>query len=124
MSYISALGVIHRAVLKLGPPHFHGFFSLDPSPPRRSCRFAYHDRQLADPFWSFGRNYLQRSVFGYIWVYNMLPQYVVQASSVKLFQRALNSILRMVAGAGVQDWEMLFCPQQERNTCTLKDFLR
>ena len=118
---IAALGVIHRAVLHKGPAHFQAFFCLDPAPPRQSKRFPCHDRQVADPYWSLSRDYIRRSTLGYIWVYNFLPGIVVKATSVKSFQRELNSTLKYVAATGYDDWETLYSPLQDRNRCILRE---
>ncbi len=37
---IAALGIIHRAMLGLGPKHFHQFFKLDPNPSKSSERIG------------------------------------------------------------------------------------
>ena len=89
---IAALAVIHRAILKQGPSHFHKWFVLDHNPPSRSSsRFGHplHDRQVLDRYTPLHRDYLNRSVFGYIWIYNLLPSYVVATSKINIFQSRL-----------------------------------
>ena len=81
---IAALGLIHRTLLGLGPVHFQEWFRLDDTVRRHSLRLgARHNRQLSDPFRPLGRDYLNRSIVGYIKVYNELPQGIVSMKTVK-----------------------------------------
>ena len=85
---IAALGVIHRAVLRQGPAHFWSMFVLDQDPPRTSLRLGSQrsrERQVLDVYSQLHRDYLNRSIFGYIWVYNLLPKWITHTSNVKAF---------------------------------------
>ena len=53
----------------------------------------------------------RRSIFGLIRVYNMLPDSVVQASSVKEFQRLLTMIMKILASQEYRRWDVLFSPR-------------
>ena len=92
---IAMLGVIHRAVLRKGPPSLWQFFVFDQSaPPRRSARSSRHSKQLLEH--SVGRNLemMRRSALGLISVYNMLPEEAVSKHNVSEFQHALTEIVR------------------------------
>ena len=111
---MAMLAVIHRAVLRQGPQHFHPLFVRAAAPIRLAGRM--HDRQLdADMYERMHRDYISRSIFGYIWIYNLLPQFVVNAPSAKIFQKKCQSLLRVVAASGGDEWKALFCPRQPRN---------
>lgn len=119
---MSALGVIHRAILRKGPSQFHDLFLIDAAPPRRSERRGHcvHDRQVLDPYEQLHRDYLNRSVFGYIWVYNRLPERAVHAPSVKAFQSHLQDMLKDFAARSASEWELLFSARVPRNTSLLR----
>ena len=92
---IAILGIIHRDVLRIGPPQFWEFFRLDPAPSAASRRrLARHRYQLVE--WPAGRNFdvMRRSALGMIRVYNILPQSVVEQRTVKEFQSALTALVR------------------------------
>ena len=49
-----------------------------------------------------------RSIFAMVYRYNMLPQNVVDATTVQEFQKRLSLIARMHCAAGTHDWQELF----------------
>ncbi len=105
---IAILGVIHRAVLRQGPPQFFEFFHLNSAPPAASGRRgARHPYQLAE--WPAGRNLdlMRRSALGMIRVYNLLPENVVETSGVKEFQSLLSGIVRDRVMARDHRWRSL-----------------
>ena len=53
-------------------------------------------------------NVLKQSLFGLVYCYNILPQHVVNASSVQLFQCKLQGGLLQHADLGAEDWQSLF----------------
>ena len=55
---------------------------------------------------------LTNSVLGLIDIYNLLPAYVVAASSVKEFQGKLQGLLKQLAGDGVDEWDSLYSPRR------------
>ena len=61
---IAMLGIIHRAVLRKGPKQLRELFALDAGR-RRSAR-ERHPRQVCDPYEMLHRDYINRSVLGYI----------------------------------------------------------
>ena len=107
---IANLGIIHRAILGLGPRQLQKFFQLSHNPePVRSLRYTrYHDRQVLDPFRPLHRDYINRSTLGYIAIYNWLPNWVVCAESVSCFQGRLQSMMVDVAQSGFQNWDVIF----------------
>ena len=118
---IAALGVIHRAILGLGPMQFRNWFQLDTSGRRFSRRLGrVHARQVVEPL--LNREYLHRSIFGYTWVYNLLPEQIVQCSSVKTFQGACQDLLKHVASSGYQEWSSTFSARVSRNFSLLRHF--
>ena len=116
---ITALAVIHRAILGKGPRHFHTFFQFDPAPPRQSTRFGSRnlDRQILDPYNQLHRDYINRSTLGYIWIYNRLPADITDAPSVRNFQTALQNLLKDHASRNPDNWIQLFSARQSRSTC-------
>ena len=104
------LGLIHRSTLGVGPPHFAKWF-IRAAAVRRSSR-SWHTRQLHD--WRDGGHTLDvmdRSVFGLIRVYNLLPQWVVDARTVKEFQGKLQYIVKRREASGCRDWMDTFSPR-------------
>ena len=104
---IAMLGLIHRTTLNLGPPQFKEWFVLNYAVQARVTRLQArrHSRQLIDPCDGSHTCFLQRSAFGLIKVYNLLPQAVVNCSSVKAFQHALQELVKAEAGAGNANWQ-------------------
>ena len=85
---IAILGVIHRCALRLGPKCLWKFFVLDDSEvPARAPR--RHARHLRGPCHLRCPDYALRSALGGARLYNLLPDYIVSASSVRLFQSRL-----------------------------------
>jgi len=93
---MAALGLIHRAALGLGPPHFLKWFF----PCGRTATYQTrlqtmkHNKQLHEHTRGCHTELLKRSLLGQVVVYNKLPQAVVDASTVKVFQRRLQATLK------------------------------
>ena len=64
--------------------------------------------QLHDPIDGTHTDYLKRSIFGLIKVYNDLPEEVVACMSVQSFQARLQQGLGQLALQGVPQWEMAY----------------
>ena len=109
---IAMLGLIHRCTLGNGPLHFKDFFT-PATTLRRNTRSGgrLHSKQLMDirdrPFLEIER----RSVLGLIWVYNRLPQDIINADDVRIFQRNLQLILKQQISSGYEDWSTTFSPR-------------
>ena len=67
-----------------------------------------HTRQLHDPIDASSPAIMSRSVFGMIYTYNLLPQYVVDRPTVSEFQGLLQKGLLAAIGRGIARWEHLF----------------
>ena len=104
---MSMLGVIHRSVLGQRPPHFHIFFQPAENIPRR--RMQVHSKFLNDNFRCLNRDYINRSLVGYIRVYNLLPQQIINCTSVPSFQHSLQRFLKDCA-LHISDWQNIFSP--------------
>ena len=100
---IAMLGTIHRAILGQGPKQLHSFFFLEQYTPvllrHRHSRHA-HDLCRGGLF----PDYFCRSAHGLVAVYNLLPDWVVRASSVKIFQGRLQRVVDYLATTGYAQW--------------------
>ena len=101
---IATLGVIHRSVLGLGPASFRSFFCLDPSPPPPRSRLRHH-RRLHDPCDFRAQDFLLRSALGGVRLYNILPDFIVAANTVREFQSRLQAFVVFRAQQGCADWD-------------------
>ena len=113
---MAMLGVLHKVVLGLAPPQLAAFFPLlgnvaEPSGRQRLRGWApLHSKQLGTHCGIRSSNIMKRSLFGLVWCYNQLPQCVVDASTVKNFQRGLQEALKVYASSGKAPgtWQNLF----------------
>ena len=105
---MAMLGVIHRSAIGAGPPMFQDFFRIDrsPPPPRSPRR---HHRHLVDPCGIRAQNFVLQSALGRVRLYNLLPDFIVAAPSVKVFQRRLGALVQSRAHAGCADWDTSLC---------------
>ena len=110
---IAMLGVIHRSVLGLGPEQLCRFFRRNWDFECNNTRLGRrrHSRQLVDPRGPRFSEQFRRSAFGLVAVYNLLPDEVVMAPTVSLFQGQLQSLLRSFAVLGTGHWYQLFSPR-------------
>ncbi len=107
---IAMLGLVHRAVLGIGPLHFSKWFVRESEQVlRRSARQTRNTVRPLKPLQP-GRELcaFRRSAFGLITVYNLLPNEIVSHGSVKAFQRALSDLLKREAATGNPNWPFLF----------------
>ena len=104
------LGLIHRSAIGSGPPHFRKWFIRTDRFTRSSRR--WHTHQLYD--WRDDGHRLDlvdRSALGLIRIYNLLPQWVVDASTVRQFQGSLQHIVKQREGSGCHDWRDTYSPR-------------
>ena len=97
-------------------------FVLDQDPPRTSSRLGSQrsrERQVLDVYSQLHRDYLNRSIFGYIWVYNLLPKWITHTSNVKAFQSGLQQILRNFAGSNIDNWQLALSARISRSSSLL-----
>jgi len=107
---IAALGLLHKRVIGKCHPAFERLF------PWYSERFDEgrgmgHNKQLYS-HWveiSAHRSLYNRSIFAMADVYNNLPQHVVDATSVNIFQNYLMQIARTRCQQGDAAWASTFC---------------
>ena len=109
---MAMLGLIHRSVLGHGPSQFRSFFQ-PAGRPSHSHLTRYqarprHGKQLADPIDGSHTDYLKRSIFGLIGVYNDLPERVVICADVRSFQACLQRDLRTLAVQRSPGWELAY----------------
>lgn len=96
---MAMLGLVHRAVLGKGPSHFRKLFSIGP------------DGNLVDTRSRISEPLAKRSALGLVPVYNLLPDGIRSAKEVHIFQKRLQSELKLRAEAGVEQWENTYSPR-------------
>ena len=101
------LGVIHRAVLGLGPKQISSSFRLDTDQFHPDGRWR-HNRQLGSYRRGKFLDTTAKSILGLVDVYNMLPHAIIESADVHTFQAKLQGILKRLAGQGEQNWECCF----------------
>ena len=105
---MALLGLVHRTVLGLGPPHFTRWFFAAPDTGYRyqtRLRTGRHTRQLYDYLQGDQTELLRRSVLGLPRVYNSLPQETVDQQTVSGFQRKLQELVKSKLQQGDENWE-------------------
>ena len=124
---ISNLGIIYRAITKRGPKKLWKFFKLDITARRTSPRWNIHRYQISDVYRNLHRDYINRSTFGYIHIFNLLPDavFIMEGEtlpiSLKDFQRNLSNLLKM-ASLNVDNWEELYSSRMPFVSHVLNDF--
>ena len=110
---IAMMGVIHRAALGKGPSQLQDLFPPAVSVGRRSARIAAkrHTKERAVTIEDHQRCMVERSAFGLVRVYNLLPQQFVDTDSVSLFQSGLQHLVRTRATGGCADWQSTLSPR-------------
>ena len=115
---IGMLGLLHRISLGLAPKLLADLFPLAPdSRPRigipnqtRLHRTVQrHNRQFMER--DGHTDVFRRSVFGRVASYNLLPQSMVDMSSVKGFQRMLHLAVLRAARSNGENWSRLLSGQ-------------
>ena len=107
---VAMLGVVHRAVLRKGPPQLWSFFTaaqrrLD-GPTTRSA--GRHRKQLQTYRTGHYLETVRRSALGCVDVYNELPPGLVEtAASVRAFQGLLQALVLSVLRDGREHWREL-----------------
>ena len=106
---IGVLGMFHKRVLGLSHPMMQTLLPFCSDVPGSSCH-GDHNKQLYGhlPEVNFQLVLFCRSIFGMTYVYNKLPQAIVDCKTVSLFQRALTQIVRKACEEGNPEWSELF----------------
>jgi exonuclease III len=99
---MAILGMLHRAVIGAGPPHFRKLFGVRTGHVKLPDKEEYTSVPL-----------LRRSAFGYISIYNGLPVSWRRLKTVKEFQGLLQKKLtqRAVAEVVTETWKKSFSPR-------------
>ena len=124
---IANLGIIFRAVTRRSPRQLRLFFKLCTTVLRSSPRRFSHQFQVTDETCAIGREYLDRSTFGYVAVFNLLPECVfhydeqVLPISVSAFQSNLNRLLKLVSHES-DCWEGIFSSRTTIHNHVLRNF--
>ena len=106
---ISILGLLHKRVLGLSHPMFQTLLPFCSDVPG-AWSPGDHNKQLYGhlPEANFQLALFCRSIFGMTYVYNRLPQEIVDNQTVSLFQNSLTRIAREMCENGDPDWIHLF----------------
>ena len=94
---------------------------------RTSPRFVTHPFQVRDVTRNLGKDYLNRSTFGYVGIFNLLPEIVFHSHDyddmipVKEFQKNLSRLLKFVSTVAVF-WSNLYNPRIDLYNHMLKDY--
>ena len=108
---MAMLGLLHRIIMGWAPACLRKFISLAdvPSFPRsyRAVNLR-HNRQINDVSNGSESRLFNRSIFGLVYAYNLLPQVVVESRNVHIFQRHLQRFLKHAASDNIHDWPFLF----------------
>jgi hypothetical protein len=96
---IAMLGVLHRRVLGKGPLQFRKYFKLQ------------GPRTLEDPRNELKGRLFTRSILGLIAIYNMVPERIRAARSVKDFQSQLQMLVKERMAQGCEDWAQSLSPR-------------
>ena len=114
---IALLGVIHRAVLGLGPSHFNKFIvrrGTDSERWKHSMQLKEYREGHASDFALPGSrpaDYIHNSLFGLLSIYNRLPADIVeQSNSVAIFQSKLQTLVKSRA-INSADWKETLSPR-------------
>ena len=106
---IGILGLLHKRVLGLSHPLFQELLPFCSDVPG-SFSQGQHDKQLYGhlPDVSFQLVLYCHSIFAMTYVYNRLPQSVIDCRTISLFQRCLTKSAREACFAGDPDWVDFF----------------
>ena len=96
---IAMLGLIHRTVLRKGPPHSQEHFKVAP------------DRSVKDPRLDIKGGLVSRSASGLVAIYNLLPGSCKRHRQVKDFQASVQGILKSRLDDGCEDWAHTLSPR-------------
>ena len=98
---IAQLGLIHRTVLKKGPPHFKELFPRMPS-------INGHFRTVLNRAHGCNAAYIRHSIFSLIGCYNRLPSEIVAIESVSGFQSELQKLVQNAVYEKYPYWRTYF----------------
>ena len=108
------LGVIFRAITKRDPLQLRSLFKLSLSSSRSSPRRPSLRYQVIDATRALNRDYLDRSTFGYVAVFKLLPERAFHLNGDEVFPISVSSfhskliVLLRAASNELEGWEGLF----------------
>ena len=109
---IAMLGLIHKRVLGLAHPAFERLLPFHPSNfyvANAGNPFIRHNKQIYNHNRECSNNALfQRSIFGLVYLYNTLPQRIIDKDSISTFQSELTFIAKRRCRAGTDGWQFSF----------------
>ena len=110
---MAMLGVLHRAALNKGLEHLRKFFYQQQETSRTGTRLSHRRHQWQLTEYRRGRflEIVRRSALGLVAVYNLLPDEIVAADTVKDFQRLLQDLLCHRAVNDALDWKDTYSPR-------------
>ena len=105
---IGVLGLLHKVQLGEAHPDFSLLFqkAVHTSTSRTRLDTRRHRKQFCEVFGC--TDYFNRSVFAATRVYNVLPEYVINASSVTMFQSFLTKDARVACRSGSKRWHGMY----------------
>ena len=114
---MAVLGTIHRALLGVGPDHFRTFFRYVPG--SNNTLRNRHSKQIVSHRCGKFLDLLAHSMLGAADVYNLLPEYMVEAASTTEFQHRLQEMAVAAANEGMHDWKNIYSPRQALHAHTV-----
>ena len=114
---MAMLGVVHRAAVGKGPLQLRELFpAAVAAGVRSSARVRRHLRAREVLIENSHLEFLERSAFGLVRVYNLLPEPLVLSTSVSRFQAGLQACLKDWAVGGAPSWAKMFSPRLSLDT--------
>ena len=107
---IAMMGLLFRVATGVAPPQFDALFKRGahaPFPRNLRRNMEPHKYQFHDPVDGTGARMLERSAFGLIYGFNMLPDSVVNVAGTSSFQRRLQNGVKLAFKRGVPEWRSL-----------------
>ena len=107
------LGIIHRSVLSEGPEHFAKYFIREEKNAHPYGRVAHrqHNKQLISQRTGKYLDLLSNLLLGLTDIYNLLPQYIINAKTVSEFQKRLQLLVMDLATMKKPCWQELYSPR-------------
>ena len=105
---IAMLGFLHKIQLGNVHPDLHCLFPVEIEPPAAPTRSTARRHSLQFRKHTGNTMYFKQSLFGALTVYNFLPTYAVEATTVKAFQTLLTRDARLACEAQVPGWQTMY----------------
>ena len=111
---IAMLGLIHKCTLGIAHVSLQALFPSEPFQhqqlfPTRLAR-RRHSRQLLERCDGRHLEILNRSIFGLVRIYNLLEQRIVDAPTVRCFQKRLTKLAHVRSQTDLS-WPIMFSPR-------------